>query len=166
MKNILTYFLLLALAVFASVSAPARDMRFPEHGNPAFAFEVPDDWTTQIDRFGNMHLTSANHHATFSLTILEDSGPLDDVAADILSMVGADAAHSRKPMAISGFQGYKYFSSATKDKDVQINLELTAITLDSKHVATCTLMLVSGLPAAEADPARTVERSITLIGPE
>ncbi len=148
-----------------AVSAPlayAGDVRFPEQGNPAFTFHVPDDWSTRIDADGNMILTAGDHTSAFSLSLVEYEGALDDLATDALHVAKAVPPPRRDAASISGYGGYTYYSTMTNDSGAALSLKLIAVRVDGKHVATCTLITADGISQADLATAEAVLDSMKL----
>ena len=162
MKQIAVTILALCLSAFTTSFAYAGDMRFPEQGNPAFTFHIPDDWSSHIDESGNMILAAADHSSAFSFSVVEYDGSLDDLAGEALNIAKAAPPPRRDVASISGYNGYAYYSTATNDSGVQVDLKMYMLRVDAKHVVTCTRITVPGDTQAQLDAAEAVLSSVAI----
>jgi hypothetical protein len=140
----------------------AKDMRFPESGDPAFSFRMPDNWTSRVDSDGNMLLTSGDRSAAFSLSHAVDGSSLDDIANGALGVAKADETRMRAAASISGFAGLSYATTMTNDAGVKLRVKMIIVRIDETHVATCTKIEANNSSAEQRKVADTVLASMRL----
>ena len=70
--------------VFVAATASARNLRYPQSGDPTFSMEVPEDWTSRTDTAGNFVVVSGDHAIAYSMNVFTVSGTADEVARKAL----------------------------------------------------------------------------------
>lgn len=153
---------LLCWALLASQPSLAKDMRFPESGNPAFSFRMPDNWTSRMDNDGNLLLASADHSTAFSLSHAEDTASLDDIANGALGVAKADETRVRAVASISGFAGLSYSTTMKNDSGVNLLVKLVIVRIDKTHIASCTKIEAANSTADQRRVADIVLQSMKL----
>jgi hypothetical protein len=142
--------LLLIAAALCWALAPglarATDMRFPQTGNPALSFHMPDDWTSQVDSDGNLIIVSGAHDSSIAMSVVT-VGPeeFDQLAAEIMKAANANPPQRIGPVTVSGFSGFDYSSTMSNASGVAINLKLIIVRPDPNHIASVTLITVQGI---------------------
>jgi hypothetical protein len=156
-----TVLLILALALLAPLSA--KDVRHPATGAPAYAFTIPDDWTTQDGGSGNLLILDANRSTIVVILVVASTDPLDKTAKEALEVAHATPVSRKEPTAISGCAGFTWFSIVQNPSNLTLSLEMTIVRIDDTHVASASLIMVPNLaPEAEA-VARRVRNGLTLV---
>ncbi len=166
MKNPRSAFLFVVLVLLTPFAASAREVRFPEKGLPAFAFLLPDDWTTQEAAEGNMLLLSPNRHTVIVINMAASADAPDKVAQGALVGAKAPEAKRKEPAEISGCPGVTLFSEMTNATGVHMELELTVVKADPAHCAAATLILADGRSNDEAAFARLVRNGMKILPAE
>ncbi len=157
-----TILVLLGWALFSTAPAIAKDMRFPESGNPAFSFRMPDDWTSRKDDVGNLLLSSGDRSTGFSLSLVDSSQSLDDFANGALGVAKADDNRVRAVVSISGFPGVSYTTTMMNPSGVKLRVKMVVVRPDKTHIASCTKIEADNNSAEQRKVAETVLQSMTL----
>lgn len=144
------------------LAAPAREIRFPAKGYPAFTFDLPEDWSAQADDSGNLIMASASRTTSLVILVGETTDPLDKIAAEALKVARAVPAQGKQGIEISGCKGFIYFSTMKNSRGVRLDLEMTIVRVDPNHIASSSLILVSGVSKVNETTARTVQRQFHL----
>ncbi len=155
--------LTLALALLASLSAPAKELRFPETGVPAYAIVLPDDWITQPADQGNLLLLSANRTAVLVVLVVKSADSLEKNAKDALEQAPAVPDGRKNPTEISGCEGFTWFGTMKNAKNLTLNLEMSIVQVDPEHIASASLILVQDVSRADESTARLVRNGLKLI---
>jgi len=150
------------LSLLAVQPSVAKDMRFPESGDPAFSFQMPNDWTSRVDGDGNLLLTSGDRSTAFSLSHVVDSSSLDDIANGALGVAKADETRTRTPATISGFSGLSYTTTMKNDAGVKLRVKLVIVRIDKTHAASCTKIEAETSSAEQRRVADAVLASMKL----
>jgi hypothetical protein len=160
------FFLSLAFLLWAGM-AGATEVRFPDSGGPAYAFEVPDDWVTTTDTEGNMEVAQRIKNVTLVLSIGADStASLDDYAASMLKAAGADPAARKEAAMLGGHQGAIYYSAMDNSSDpagLRINIRLTLVKPDAGSMASCAFLINASATAADIAASEAVVKGIKII---
>jgi hypothetical protein len=156
--------IIVALVFGAAVQTPtlAGEVRFPESGYPEFTFQIPDDWTAKLDDSGNMIVTSPDHSAALSLSLVDFSGTLDETANGAAKAAGATPPRRGESTTVSGYGGNFYYSSMSTQPGVHANLKMVAVKIDASHVGLCTLIYIDGMTDDQMARANIVMNSLTL----
>ncbi|HWY60544.1 MAG TPA: hypothetical protein VNW15_01455 [Rhizomicrobium sp.] len=156
----------LALLLWAG-AAEATDIRFPETGNPAYAFQIPDDWVASTDTEGNMQVQQRINKVLLVLAIGPDAGAsLDEFAADMLKAAGADPSERREPATLGGRQGYIYYSVMDNPSDpsgLRINIRLTLVKPDASSIASCALLIDASANDADIAASEAVQNGMRFL---
>jgi hypothetical protein len=159
-------YLTLAWLLWAG-AASATDVRFPEAGNPAFAFPIPDDWVASTDNDGNMQVQQRINNVLLVLSIGPDStANLDDFAAALLKAAKADPPARRDAAVLGGRQGYIYYSAMDNPSDpsgLRIAIRLTLVRPDAGSVASCALLINASATEADIAASEAVEKGMTFV---
>jgi hypothetical protein len=155
--------LTLALAWLAPLSVPAKDVRHPAEGVPAYAFVLPDDWGTKLAEADNLILTSANRSAVIVLFVGTATEELDTIAKEAFETAKATATGRKDPAEISGCEGFTYFATIKNSAGLNLNLETTIVRIDQEHVASSSLLLIPGLTPVDETAARVVKNGLKLV---
>lgn len=153
----------LALAWLAPLSASAKNMRFPEKGVPAYAFVLPDDWSSKSDTEGNLMMLSANRTTVLVILVAASTEALEVVAKVAFETAKATASPRKEPAEISGCAGFTWFTTVKNTKGDVLNLEMTVVQVDAAHFATASLILVPGVSPADEATARLVRNGLKLV---
>lgn len=158
----------LILVLFGAGAAMAveQPMRFPETGNPAFAFVLPDDWTASTDADDNMQVASRQKTVLLILSISPDAtASLDDYAATMLKAGGADPASRKEAAMLAGRSGTTYYSVMNNPSDplgLRVNIRLTLVKPDAGTVATCAFVISASATEAEIAAVQAVVNGMTI----
>ena len=155
--------LTLALALLAPLSAPAKELRHPAEGVPAYAIIMPDDWTSKYDAEGSLLLLSANRNAVVVLFVGASTEPLEKVATDAFAVAKIAPGPHTEPAEISGCEGTTWFGTMTNDSGIKLSWEFSIVRAGETHVASAALILADGMETAEVTTARLVRNGLKLI---
>jgi len=150
----------LCLGALAAAPALARDM-----GDPAFVFQMPDDWTSKIDEDGNLILNGGDHAEGFSLSHAKYEGDLDAFAAQVMDVAKGTLTGQKEAASIAQYSGTAYYATMTPSSGVDLKLKFVAVRIDPATIAAYTEILLSDATPAQTEAADAVARSITLTGP-
>lgn len=157
---------ILVLAVlcgaFASGLARAREVRFPQTGDPAFTLQIPDDWTSRLDDDGNMIVTTADKSAGFSFSIVTYKGKLDDAASEMMQAAKAEPPVNMGADSISRYRGYDYDTTMTNSSGVHLKVHTVLVKLDPKNIASATMITDSAISPEQMRSAEAVLKSAAL----
>lgn len=154
---------LLGAALLVAAPAVAKFVRFPASGAPAWEVHVPEDWSVTKGKNENLMAFSPNTKVRVVVQVLPSSGSLDDFATTAMS-VGHAAAWSRKrPIAISGYKGFDYFSSMSNAAGNHFNLEMIIVRVDAGHVGVLDLLTDVGVPKGEMAVGRQVVGAMKIV---
>ena len=156
---------LLALSLsngLAPLSAPAKEMRHPETGLPAYTFTLPDDWTTEAAEAGNLLLFSANRSTGVVILVVASTDTFDVIAAEAFETAKATPVSPRQPAEISGCKGYTWFATLKNPQGEDLKFEMTIVRVGPDHVASASLILSSDVSPAEEAAARLVRNGLVL----
>ncbi|MBI2512713.1 MAG: hypothetical protein HYV96_12095 [Opitutae bacterium] len=143
-----------------------RELLHPKSDLPAFRCTIPADWTSEIDRLGNLQLASDARTATFSLGIVHSADPheaLDGLAKTILADAIAPPWKAREPAEISGHRGYKYTARVRAANGVEIDAEVILVAVGDKHIASCSMLLSRRISRDDEVLARLVFGNVKLL---
>lgn len=152
--------LLLLAGALLSLPATARDLRFPETGEPAFTLLLPDNWKSSLDPNGNLQLANPESTATFSLSLVE--APLRPEQLDVLARAIVTSWESKTPTEISGRPGYRYHAHLARPDGVKVRVEITLVVADATHVLSSSMLCVESIKPADETLARLVHAAIKL----
>lgn len=155
--------LFFGLAWLTSLSALAKDVRFPESGVPAFTLVLPDDWSTQPAAQGNLLVLSPSRSAVLVLFIAASTDTLDKIAKEAMVTAPAVASGRKEPTEISGCEGSTWFGIMKNSTNLTLNLEMSIVRIDEGHVGSASLLLAETITPAEMSTARLVRNGIKLI---
>ncbi len=155
-------FLVPALLLLAPLSTLAKDVRFPEKTLPAFTFVLPDDWTAEPDTSGNLIMRSPNRTTSLVIFTGESAEEVEAIAKEALSVAKTGATPRKEPAEISGCKGFTYFTTMTNPAGVHLNLEMTIVRTDPKHVASASLIMAEGVAQADETNTRLVRNGFKL----
>jgi hypothetical protein len=155
-------FLVPALLLLAPLSTLAKDVRFPEKTLPAFTFVLPDDWSAEPDTDGNLIMRNPNHMTSLVIFTGESADDLDVIAKEALQIAKAAPSPRKEPVEISGCKGFTYFSTMTNPSGVHINLEMSIVRIDPKHVASASLIMAENVNKADETNTRLVRNGLKL----
>lgn len=153
------------ILVFGAGAVEARDMRFPGTGDPAFVFQMPDNWTSRVDDDGNLILNGADHGEGFSLSFAKFDGALDDFASQVMGVAKGTLTGEKEPASISQFSGTAYRATMTNTGGTDLKLKFVLVRTDAENVAAYTEILLSDATPQQIEAADAVASSITLTAP-
>lgn len=162
-RKLLLVILTLALAWLAPLTAPAKDMRHPEKGVPAYTFVLPDDWSAQLAEADNLIMANANRSTVLVVFVGASTEPLDVIAKEAFAVAKATASERKEPAEISGCEGFTWFTTIKNDAGLTLNLETTIVRIGSEHVASASLILAPGVTPADETAARLVRNGLKLV---
>jgi hypothetical protein len=165
MKKILHLLTALCFGLLTLQAAYAGDERFPKTGNPALSFHMPDAWTSAVDADGNLILTSDEHTAAFSLTLMEGNENIDTLAAEAAKVAGATPPQRNGYAEISGFPGAVYFSTMKNGAGVSVNLKMVIVNVGPSHMVSVTRITIDDITPASLEAAEAVLKSMKLSPP-
>ncbi len=155
--------LLLTLALALLPPLSAKDVRHPATGSPAYAFTVPDDWTTQDGGSGNLLVMDPTRSTIVVILVVPSSDSLDKIAKDAIEVSKASPPTRKEATTISGCAGFTWYSTVQNPNNLTLSLEMTIVKIDDQTVASASLIMIPGVtPAAEA-AARRVRNGLTLV---
>ena len=155
-------FLVPALLLLTPLTAPAKDVRFPEKTLPAFAFVLPDDWSTEADTDGNLIMRNPSRTTSLVIFTGEAADELDTIAKEALQGAKTAPALRKEPAEISGCKGFTYFTTTTNSSGFHLNMEVTIVRTDPKHVASACLILADNVAKADETGSRLVKNGLKL----
>jgi hypothetical protein len=157
----LVAFVALGLAFVAD--AAARELRHPARGTPAFAVEVPDDWTDEVDPDRNLIVTSADETTSFVFTWGVFSGQLEDAAKLMLRVANATSPTGKTPAAISGLPGFSFDSTIMITGNPLLRLKMMIVRLGTKSFGSCTKLERETNSPEQRQRADKVMRSVKIV---
>jgi hypothetical protein len=137
--------LVVSALLLGAVSAMAEAVRLPKTGDPAFAFDVPNGWTTLYDQYGNLRITATERTCFIQLSMItgpDVERPMPEVAAEIIKSAGAAPYSKTEAGAIAGQAGTKYLTTLTNSNGVRLDFKLVLVKLDSAHYASLAILMV------------------------
>jgi hypothetical protein len=149
--------------LLAPLTAPAKEVRFPETGLPAYAFILPDDWTSRADTSGNLIMVNPNRTVSFVILIAKSSEPIDVVASDAFTVAKATPSDRKEPAEISGHKGRTYFATIMNPKGLKLDVEMTVVQVGDSHIGSASLLFLPGLSSADETAARLVRNGLKLV---
>jgi len=151
----------LALALLAPLSA--KDVRHPETGLPAYAFPIPDDWTTQDGGSGNLLVLDPKRSTILVILVVPSTDPLDKIAKEALEVAKATPATRKEPAAISSCAGFTWYSTVQNPNGIVLSLEMTIVKIDDSHIASASLIMIPSVTAEAEAAARRVRDGLALL---
>jgi hypothetical protein len=124
---------------------------------------LPDDWSAEPDTSGNLIMRIPNRTTSLVIFTGESADDLEVLARETLQIVKAAPSPRREPAEISGCKGFTYFSTMTNPSGVHINLEMTIVRTDPKHVVSATLILAENVAKADETSTRLVKNGLKLV---
>ncbi len=150
---------LLAVAVLAlaagcgptAPTSPARTVRFPTSGVPAFVVDLPAGWASSTDKYNNFELKADDGCCSVQLTMNIDpasvSEPIEQSAAEILKGAGAAPYSMRVYDALGGLPAQSFVS---KMNSTGSDITLTLAKIDAGHMAVAARITRADQPDAQA----------------
>ncbi len=156
--------LALAVVVLALAGqAAAHEIRHPARGTPAFAADIPDDWTREVDTDHNLIVTSADSATSFVFSLGSFSGPLKVAAEQMLGVAGASPPSAETAISLSGLAGFTYDSTMAVHGDAPLKLTMTIVRFREKGFMSCTRLERAGASHQQRQLADTVMGSLRII---
>ena len=158
---------LLAVAVLAFVGAcgspaptsPARTVRFPTTGAPAFVVDLPAGWATSTDKWNNFRIVADDGCCTVQLSMINDPAtlgePIEQQAADILKAAGAPPYTMRVYDALGGLPAQTFI---TKTSNGTSDLSVTIAQVDAGHLA-----VAARVTPKDQDDAKTKTKDLVTL---
>lgn len=143
-----------------------RELLHPKSDLPAFYCAIPADWTSEVDRTGNLQLANDARTTTFSLGIVHSSDPreaLDVLAKAVLADAVTPPWETREPAEISGHRGYKYTARVRAANGTEIHAELILVAVGDEHIASCSMLVSQRVTRDDELLARLLFRSLKLL---
>jgi hypothetical protein len=149
--------------LLAPLSAPARDVRFPATGIPAYSFILPDDWVSKADDAGNLIMFNPKRSACVVILVEKSTENLDTVVEDAFTVAKATATGRVEPADISGCKGRTYYATILNPKGVKLDLEMTVVRVNETYIASASVILLPGSAPADETTARLVRNGLKLV---
>lgn len=134
--------ILIAAAALALIAVPAlaKEIRFPEQGDPAITADVLDSWRTELRSDGNLHVSSIDHNLEVLFSIVPFEGTTDDAAAEAMKANAATAPGPGPEVEISGHKGRIYYSLMAGDNGHILNMKMVVVPLDAHTMGLFTII--------------------------
>jgi hypothetical protein len=155
--------ILLAICVGLAGTAHAqgKSVRHPETGSPYLSLTLPDSWSSQVDPSGNLIIFNVATTAGFSITVAQDSGTLDALAAGSMQVAKAmPPSFAGSAMLAPAAAGNLYYSAIETAAGPTLNLRMTLVRIDPTHIASVTMLTKRDAPPADLAEAERVQQSI------
>jgi hypothetical protein len=148
-----TIFLLLTVAfvMLGPASGTAEDVRLPKTGDPAFAVDVPDGWTTLYDEHGNLRIIATDRTCFIQLSMITGADvklPMREVAVEIIKSAGASPFSATEPGAIARQHGTVYMTTLTNPAGLRLDFKLVLAKFDAAHIGSLAVLKAPNLSAA------------------
>jgi len=155
----------IALALGAS-PALAKQIRFPETGDPAIAADVLDSWHVELRDDGNLHISSIDRNLEVLFSIVPFDGTLDDAAIEAMKANHATPPGRGNAVSISGHEGYVYYSLMAGDNNQILNMKMVVVHLDPHTVGLFTIISDQKINALMLGAAQAVVDSVRIAPPQ
>ena len=134
--------ILIAAAALALVAMPAwaKQIRFPEEGDPAITAEVLDAWKVEKRNDGNLHISSIDRNLEVLFSIVPFDGTLDEAATAAMKANAATAPGPGPEVEISGQKGRIYYSLMAGDNGHILNMKMVVVRLDAQNMGLFTII--------------------------
>jgi len=154
---------LLGAAALAATPAAAKFVRFPESGKPAWEVHVPEEWVVKKGVNQNLMAFSPDTRARLVVQVLPSEGSLDEFATIAMNVAHADGWKKKRPITISGFKGFDYFSAMGNSHGNRFNIEMMIVRIDAAHVGVCDLLIDVGISGGEMAAGHQIVGALKIV---
>lgn len=160
--------ILIAAAALALIAAPAwaKQIRFPEQGDPAITADVLDSWRTELRKDGNLHVSSIDHNLEVLFSIVPFDGTLEEAAVAAMKANAATAPGPGPEVDISGHKGRIFYSLMAGDNGHILNMKMVVVRLDPQTMGLFTIISDQKVNDLMLRAAQAIVDSVKIAAPQ
>ena len=155
----------LALALSAS-PVLAKQIRFPETGNPAVTAEVLDAWKVELRDDGNLHISSIDRNLEVLFSVVPFDGSVEEAAVAAMKANHATTPGFGPEVEVSGEKGRIFYSLMAGDNGHILNMKMIVVHLDPHTVGLFTIISDQKINALMLRAAQAVIDSVKIAPPQ
>ena len=166
MKIVLTF--LAALFLFAAgaqpVEAQTRTIRHPATGLPAMSVDVPDGWTSTVDKDNNLILASPSNRTAFSMSVgVDNSGlTLDGFGQAVLKSATVTGVTNSGQGMLPPYEGNTYLGKLTVNGS-SLNVKMIVVQMNATSFVSATLVSSPAATTEEMAVAEMVLKTVRVL---